>query len=143
MFEFIRSQSERYRVTKLCGALGVSKSSFYAWMNRPKSKREQDNETISSDIQTIHKRSRHIYGILKITESLKFKGYRMNHKRVARLMRSLGIKSKVARKFRATTDSNHSLPVAENLLNREFHAEKRSQKWVSDITCVSSDEGWL
>jgi len=67
----------------------------------------------------------------------------VNHKRVARLMLSLGIKSKVARKFRATTDSNHSLPVAENLLNREFHAEKRSQKWVSDITCVSSDEGWL
>ncbi|MBS4054533.1 MAG: IS3 family transposase, partial [Thermaerobacter sp.] len=54
-----------------------------------------------------------------------------------------GIKSKVARKFRATTDSNHCLPVAENLLNREFHAEKRNQKWVSDITCVSSDEGWL
>jgi len=97
-------------------------------MNRPKSKREQDNEKKSSEMQTIHKRSRHVYGILKITEMLRFKGHRVNHKRVARLMRSLGIKSKVARKFRATTDSNHSLPVAENLLNHEFHAEKRSQK---------------
>jgi len=87
-------------------------------MNRPKSRCEQDNEKISREIQTVQKR-------------------------VARLMRSLGIKSKVARKFRATTDSNHSLPVAENLLNREFHAEKRSQKWVSGIACVSSDEGWL
>jgi putative transposase len=112
-------------------------------MNRPKSKREQDNEKISSEIKAIHKRSRQVYGILKITEALRFKGYRVNHKRVARLMRKLGIKSKVARKFRATTDSNHCLPVAENLLNREFHAEKRNQKWVSDITCVSSDEGWL
>jgi len=89
------------------------------------------------------RRESRIYGILKITEALRFKGYRVNHKRVARLMRSLGIKSKVARKFRATTDSNHSLPVAENLLNREFHAEKRNHKWVSDITCVWSDEGWL
>jgi len=82
MFRFIRSQSANYRVTKLCRVLEVSKSSFYAWMNRPKSKREQDNEKISREIQRI--------------------------------------KSKVARKFKATTDSNHSLPVAENLLSREF-----------------------
>ena len=87
-------------------------------MNRPKSKREKDNEKISREIQTVQKR-------------------------VARLMRSLGIKSKVARKFKAKTDSNHFLPVAENLLNRDFHAEERSHKWVSDIICVSSDEGWL
>lgn len=58
-------------------------------------------------------------------------------------MRKLGIQSKVARKFKATTDSNHSLPVAENLLNREFQAEKPNQKWVSDSTYVSNNEGWL
>jgi len=62
---------------------------------------------------------------------------------LARTAVCIGIKSKVARKYRDTTDSNHSLSVAENLLNREFHAEKRNQKWVSDITCVWSDEGWL
>jgi putative transposase len=112
-------------------------------MNRPKSKREQDNEKISKEIQTVYARSRHVYGILKITEALRLLGHHVNHKRVARLMRKLGIQSKVARKFKATTDSNHSLPVAENLLNREFQAEKPNQKWVSDITCVSSNEGWL
>jgi putative transposase len=115
---------------------------FYAYLNRPKSKREIENEKLLEKIREIHKRSHGIYGYPNITKELEKHGAPSKN-RVYRLMRKNGIKSKTVRKFKATTDSNHSLPVAENLLNREFTAEKPNQKWVSDITYVATDEGWL
>lgn len=79
----------------------------------------------------------------KITESLRNKGERVGRGLVARIMRERELKSKVVKKYKATTNSKHNLPVAENLLNREFHAIQINEKWVSDIIYVAIDEGWL
>ncbi len=131
-----------FRVVKMAEALNVSKSGFYAYLNRPKSKREIANDELLEKIKEIHKRSHSIYGYPNITKELKKHGAPSKN-RVYRLMRKNSIKSKTVRKFKATTNSNHNLPVAENLMNREFTAEKPNQKWVSDITYIATDEGWL
>lgn len=122
--------------------LNVSKSGFYAYLNRPKSNREIENDRLLEKIKAIHKRSHGIYGYPRITKELQSDGAPSKN-RVYRLMKKNGIKSKTVRKYKATTNSNHNLPVAENLLNREFTAEMPNQKWVSDITYIPTDEGWL
>ena len=123
--------------------LEVSRSGYYAWDNRPKSARAIENEAIAGQIKDIHKQKRQTYGSRKMTAEIRHSGKLVNHKRIERLMKEAGIQSKVARKFKATTNSKHSLPVAENLLNREFGADKPNQKMVSDITYLWTDEGWL
>jgi transposase InsO family protein len=87
--------------------------------------------------------NKRIPGSVKIAENLSKPGAPVNRKLVAKIMRENGLKSKVVKKYKATTNSKHSLPVAENILNRDFTAEKPNQKWVSDITYVPTDEGWL
>lgn len=94
-------------------------------------------------IKIIYQESNCSYGGLKITEALNRKGQLVNHKRVERLMREAGIRSKLAKKFKATTNSRHNLPVAENILNRDFRADRPNQKMVSDITYLWTEEGWL
>jgi len=95
-------------------------------------------------IRDIHLKSKKVYGSTKIIRKLNAKSkYPINHKRVEHIMRENGIKSKVSKKFIATTNSNHKLPVAENILNRDFSAEKPNEKMVSDITYLWTDEGWL
>ena len=131
-----------FRVVKMAEVLGVSKSGFYAYLKRPRSNREQQNEVLLEKIKAIYKLKHRIYGYPRITKELENDGTPSKN-RVYRLMRENGIKSKTVKKYKATTNSNHKLPVAENLLNREFTADKPNQKWVSDITYVSTDEGWL
>lgn len=132
----------QFRVVKMAEVLNVSKSGFYNYLNRPKSNRELENELLLEKIKAIHKKSHKIYGYHRITNALKKDGAPSKN-RVHRLMRENGIQSKTVKKYKATTNSNHNLPVAENLLNREFTADKANQKWVSDITYVATDEGWL
>jgi len=130
-------------VAKLCKVLGVSRSGYYAWENRPKSARDAENELIKEQIKSIHRKTRQTYGSRKITKELRRKGQLVNHKRVERLMKLEGLRSKLAKKYKATTNSKHHLPVAENILNREFTATKPNMKMVSDITYLWTDEGWL
>ena len=111
-------------MAKLCEVLNVSRCGYYAWNERPKSNRTVRNEQLLKDITKIHIKSKTVYGGKKIKNELAREGQGVNHKRVERLMRENGIRSKVARKWKATINSRHSLPVAENLLNREFQAEK-------------------
>ena len=120
----------------------VSRSGYYAWDKRPQSKRAQEDEAITAEIKKIYEKSRRAYGSRKITGAIRRKKL-VNHKRIERLMRQAGIRSKVAKKFKATTNSKHSLAVAENVLNREFKADRPNQKMVSDITYLWTDEGWL
>jgi len=87
--------------------------------------------------------SRRIFGGTKITEKLRNKGEKVGCGLVAKIMREKGLRSRVVKKYKVTTDSKHNLPVAENLLNREFTASKPNEKWVSDITYIATDEGWL
>lgn len=95
-------------------------------------------------IQSIHNKSKKVFGSIKITKEInKITSSPVNHKRIERIMRENQIRSKVSKKFKATTNSNHKLPVAENILNREFDVDKPKQKMVSDITYQWTDEGWL
>ena len=84
-----------------------------------------------------------IPGAKKIAKILSADDDPVNHKVVAKIMKEKGLKSKVCKKYKATTNSNHNMPVAPNLLNREFTAARANQKWVGDITYIATDEGWL
>jgi putative transposase len=124
--------------------LKVSRSGYYKWLNRPISKRETANKYWLNKIKEIYIKSKRSYGSVKITKKLNdAQGVKVNHKRVERLMQVNNIRSKVCRKYKNTTDSNHRLPVAPNILNRDFTTTAKNQKMVSDITYIATDEGWL
>jgi len=127
----------------MCHNLNVSRSGYYAFVNRPESARSKWHKELICKIEKIYKDSNRIYGSPNITMALNREGIQVSIGTVARLMRKHGIKSKIRKKYKATTNSKHNLPVADNILNREFAAEKRNQKWVSDITYIWTDEGWL
>ncbi len=142
-YRFIEKHREQYSVSRLCLMLGIKRSSFYAWKKREPSQREQNNQALIEHIRRIHKKYRRTYGSPRMYVQLKKEEISCSKKRVARLMRQDGLKGQ--RKYRKviTTNSKHDFPVAPNVLNREFQAEKPNQKWVSDITYIPTDEGWL
>ncbi len=130
-------------MTKLCNVLEVKRTSYYAWDKRPESKRcKRKKEITKLVIKNFHDNKR-IPGSVKISANISTPEYPIGRKLAAKIMKENGLKSKVVKKYKATTNSNHNLPVAENLLNRNFYAQKPNQKWVSDITYVPTDEGWL
>ena len=134
----------KYRTAKMAQWLQVSKSGYYAWRKRSKSLRSTENEALLKEIIQIHEASHGAYGGRKITHEINRKSEKpVNHKRVERIMRENGIRSKSHKKYKATTNSKHNLPVAENILNRDFTADRPGQKMVSDITYIPTDEGWL
>jgi transposase InsO family protein len=121
----------------------VSRSGYYASLIRPESERSKRQNYVLGKIRSIHRESHEIYGSPNITVELNNAGIPASRGMVGRLMKKNGIRSRIRKKYKATTDSNHNLPVAENLLNRDFTAEARNQKWLSDITYIWTDEGWL
>lgn len=127
----------------MCDVLALSTSGYYAWCNRPPSLRTQENERLSQQIQEIHHQSRQSYGAPRIHASLQAKGFQVGRHRVARLMSQQGICSRPKRKFKTTTDSKHPLPIAENVLKRNFRATEPDQAWVADITYIPTHQGWL
>jgi putative transposase len=127
----------------MCEVLEVSRSGYYAWCQRPQSARRQEDEKLSQQIEEIHQASRQTYGSPRIQLALKAKGISIGRQRVIRLMDTLGINARVKRQFVTTTDSNHDLPIAENVLNRTFTATEPDQSWVADITYVATEQGWL
>jgi transposase InsO family protein len=127
----------------MCRVLEVGVSGYYRWRGRQPSARAEENERLVEKIKAAHAESRARYGSPKIHRLLRREGERVNHKRVARLMKEHGIRAKRAKKFTRTTDSRHSLPVAENVLGRKFKVERPDKVWTSDITYIWTDEGWL
>jgi transposase InsO family protein len=142
-YGFIREHQEEFTIAAMCRILEVSVSGYYRWRGRRSSNREQENERLLSMIEAIHKESRNQYGSPKVYRRLRKLGQSCNHKRVERLMRKAGIKAKRVRKFKVTTDSRHSEPAAENLLDRRFSVSEPDKVWVSDITYLWTAEGWL
>src|SRR4051794_9400274 len=133
-------------------ALGVSPSGYYAWRSRPESARKIANRELLVDIRRVHADHRGRYGAPRIHAELRAAGQSVSRKRVERVMRRHGIRARMPRRYRAcTTDSKHSLPVAANLLDRNFAAEKPDQIWLTDITpdhvrgrlYIPTGEGWL
>lgn len=142
-YAFVRENKQQYSVTQLCHVLSVSTSGYYAWLKRPQSERTQSNQRLDEKIKTTWESHSKRYGSPRITQELKSQGEVCSENRVAKRMKSLGIKAVAAKKFKVTTDSNHKLPVAENLLKQDFTASQPNQKWVADITYVWTRTGWL
>ena len=139
----MRANEAEFRISAMCRALGVEASGYYAWRGREPSARAGENRRLLEQIKTIHAESRATYGSPKVYRKLRRDGVVVNHKRVARLMRDHGIRAKRVKKFKATTNSRHSLPVSDNVLARNFTAERPDQVWTTDITYIWTDEGWL
>lgn len=127
----------------MCRVLAVSAAGYYGWLRHKPSARDQENERLMDKIKAAHAASRAIYGSLKIYRLLQREGEQINHKRVERLMREVGIQAKRVRKSRRMTDSRHGLPVAENMLGRIFSTTRPDQVWTSDITYIWTVQGWL
>ena len=130
-------------MTLLCRVLGVSRSGYYAWRERTPSDAEVRRTELTDEIQTIHAEVKGRYGSPRIHAELVERGHECCVNFVAKVMRKAGIAAKTKRKFRQTTDSNHTLPVAQNRLNRDFDVDEPNASWVADITYVPTREGWL
>jgi transposase InsO family protein len=142
-YRAIRENADRYPIRLMTRALNVSSAGYYAWVDRPESARSVANRALLVDIRAIHREYRQTYGSPSIWDALVKRGHRVGENRVARLMRAAGIRAKTVKKWRATTDSGHKLPVAANTLNREFRVEQPNRVWAGDITYVWTNEGWL
>jgi len=140
---FMDQHSSSHGVQKMCRVLGVSRSGYYGWKKKPEGKRKKENEKILIKINESYNKNEGRYGSPRITEDLRADGDMYGENRIARIMKENGIMAKTARKFKATTNSRHNLPVAENLLKQDFTSEKPNTIWVSDITYIWTLEGWL
>jgi putative transposase len=143
MIEQLRHE-EGFAIVPMCRILNVSKSGYYAWKNRKPSPRRLEDERLKVAIRAAHERGRGTYGPEKIQEKLAHvENMAAGVNRIKRLRRALKIRCKQVRKFKATTDSKHNLPVAPNLLNQNFTVSGPDQAWVADITYISTEQGWL
>jgi putative transposase len=132
-----------FPLTALCRTFDVSRSGFYAWAKAAPSQRLRDDERLKVAIQAVHIQTRETYGPLRMQPELASQGFEAGRDRITRLRRELGLRCKQKRKFKATTNSNHDLPVVENLLNQTFSPNRPNEAWVTDITYVATGEGWL
>ena len=143
-FCLIEDQRDIWPVRVMCDALGVSPSGFYAWRSRPESARKIANRELLVDIRRVHADHRGRYGAPRIHAELRAEGQIVSRKRIERVMHRHGILAHAPRRYRVcTTDSKHALPIAANLLDRNFAAEKPDQIWLADITYIPTGEGWL
>ncbi len=127
----------------MCRVLKVCPSGYYAWRVRQQSPPDRQSQKLLVAIKALHKQSKQTYGSPRICRGLSKQGIECSENRVARLMRVHGIRAKQAKRFKATTDSRHDLPVAENILDRQFEPEAPNQAWAADITYVWTGQGWL
>lgn len=127
----------------MCTILRVSSSGFYKWLNRLSSTRDRKTESLTRLIADAFQASKKIYGSPRITKVLNSKNHKVSRSYVGRIMKRLGIRSKICKKFKITTDSKHKHEVRDNILNRDFSATALSQKWVSDLTYIKTKSGWL
>ncbi len=128
----------------MCKTLRVSRSGFYAWFGRSESDRAREDRRLLALIQGVFDESRCTYGSPRVHACLQQRGVRCSEKRVARLMKKHGLRPRLKKQFRVqTTDSNHDNPIAPNLLEQNFDTDRPNQAWVSDITYIPTDEGWL
>jgi transposase InsO family protein len=123
--------------------LQVSKSGYYQWLHRKSSQRIREEGGLEVEIKAAHQRTRETCGPERLQHELKEQGVEVGIWRIRRIRKKLGLRCKQKRKFKATTDSKHSLPVAENLLNQQFEATRPNEIWLSDITYIPTEEGWL
>lgn len=140
---FMGRAGSGFEVMKMCRVLGVSRSGYYRYLRRGLSKRREESERLLVRIREIWGARRRVYGSPRITAELRSEGHRCGKNRVARLMKENGIRSLVRRRYKVTTKSDDRLPVAKDLVKRDFTAASADRLWVSDITYIWTWEGWL
>jgi len=139
----IKQWQDDYPVATMCQAFDVSLSGYYAWYDRPLSNRAIQNARLELEIKAAHQRTRQTFGSERLHQDLVDHGIRVGLSRVRRIRKKLNLRCKQKRKFRITTDSKNNLPIAPNLIARHFKVEAPNQVWVSDITYIPTQEGWL
>lgn len=142
-YQFIKDNASIFNICALSHIMGVSRSGYYEWLNRKPSTREKQNMDLKNSIKTAYQMSRGVYGYRRIHAEIKRKQYVCSLNRVRRLMKEEGIKVKTRRKFKATTNSKHNFPINPNILERDFTAKAANTRWVTDITYIATQEGWL
>ena len=142
-FRFVEEQRGAFPIDRLCKVLNVSSRGLRAFRNRPASRRQRTDLVVLAHIKEQSRLSLGSYGRPRMTEELKEVGVDVGHRRVGRLMRENGIAVERTRKFKATTDSDHTFSIAPNLLDRDFKADQPNQKWAGDISYIWTREGWL
>jgi transposase InsO family protein len=139
----MRDHQTQFSVSAMCRVLEINPSCYYAWRTRQPSASDRENERLLAQIKTIHDQSRRTYGSPKLYQQLRRDVEQVNHKRVERLMRENGLRAKRVKKYRQRSDSRHSLPVAENVLERNFSVARPGEVWTTEITYIWTAEGWL
>ena len=142
-FKLIDGAKKEFPVQRLCKVLEVSPSGYFAWKSRPASQRQRDDLVLLAHVRSAFALSNRTYGSPRMTHELRGQGLEAGRRRVARLMRENGLRARQPRRFRRTTDSLHAFPVAPNLLDQDFAAERPDEKWGADISYVWTREGWL
>jgi len=142
IYHFMREHRFTFPVERMAKVLNVSASGYYVWIKRPPSKRSRENARLDVVIKAVYEANKRRYGSVKITRELQKRGMKYGRTRVANRMRKMRIASIVRKRFKATTNSKHSYPVAPNRLNRNFTASSPNKVWVSDITYIRTKSGW-
>lgn len=143
MYRFIHEEKATFPVAFCCRVLGVARSGYYRWVNAKPSERSIEDGVLAAEVRSIHTEHKARYGSPRIHRELRVRGHRVGRKRVARLMSSQGLRGRMPRRFRRTTDSRHTQRIAPNLLERNFITDTPNQVWVGDVTYVPTREGWL
>jgi len=133
----------KFSIEMMCKVFKVGKSSYYSWLLNGSSDRWNENEAILAEITRIYQYSKRTYGSPRIRGELVVLGYKVSRQRVARMMKAAHIRARKPRKFVATTDSRHNYPIVPNVLNRMFKVTRPGEVWVSDITYVRTQTGWM
>ena len=142
-FAFVAEERVAFPIAMTCRLLGVSTSGYYAWRARPASRRSDRDQQLGARVRDAHAASKGRYGSPRVHAELLASGERVSRKRVARLMKEANIAGRKRGRTRKTTNSNHALPIAPNVLKRDFTATAPNQTWVTDITFLWTRQGWL
>jgi transposase InsO family protein len=145
LYRFVHAEKANYPITLLCRVLHVARSSYYAWREGETARRRRQaaDDVLAHEITVLHIASRRTYGVPRIHAELRRLGRRVNHKRVARVMRERDIRGASRRRHRSLTRSDREAKPAPDLIRRDFHAERPGTKLVGDITYLPTAEGWL
>ena len=142
-YAFVRDYAQRWPVVHLCRLLGVQRSAYYDWRDKPCKALSPEELALRRRMRELFKASRDSLGSRTLAEKLREEGFKIGRDRTRRLMKVLSLKVKQKRKYKATTDSKHQLPVAENVLNRQFSPQLPNEVWGADITYLWTQEGWV
>jgi transposase InsO family protein len=139
----MQNESGKYSIDFMSKELHIRRSSYYAWQSPLKGRLCRENQYLSERIRSIYNEKKQTYGSPRITAELRSEGFNCGKNRIARLMRKQGITARTKKRFRVTTNSNHKLPVAQNLVEMQFNPQKKNSLWTTDITYIRTREGWL